>query len=79
MASSKAGSTNSVAEILKTIAASTEAVVQQKPGAREQVLALSYQLASALETPSETIQRIGWTEVCHDLRRFTFDSHADFL
>lgn len=63
MASSIAYSTQTVADILGTIAASTEAVVQKKTGAREQVLALSHQLISALETPSETIQRMGWAEV----------------
>lgn len=64
MALSTDHSTRSVADILGAIAASTEAVAQQKPGAREKVLALSHQLVSALETPSETIQRMGWAEVC---------------
>ena len=36
---------------------------QSQPGAREALLALSYQLTAILETPSETIQRIGWAEV----------------
>ena len=63
MASSTAYSAQTVADIVGTIAASTEAVIEQRPGAREHVLALSYRLASALETPSETIQRIGWAEV----------------
>lgn len=62
MALSTDHSTRSVADILGAIAASTEAVAQQKPGAREKVLALSHQLVSALETPSETIQRMGWAE-----------------
>ena len=65
MASSTDRSTQLVADILKDIATSTEAVVRQAPGAREKVLTLSYQLTSALETPSETIQRMGWAEVSH--------------
>ena len=63
MASTTAYSTK-VAEILGSIAASTEAVVEQRPRAREQVLALAHQLVSSLETPSETLQRMGWAEVC---------------
>ncbi|KAM0801004.1 S-adenosyl-L-methionine-dependent methyltransferase [Usnea florida] len=61
MASTTSNSTN-VAEILASIAASTEAVVEQRPRAREQVLALAHQLVSSLETPSETLQRMGWAE-----------------
>lgn len=37
-------------------------VHQNQPGAREGLLALSHQLTAMLETPSETIQRIGWAE-----------------
>ena len=40
-------------------------VDQNQPGAREALLALSHQLIAILETPSETIQRIGWGEVQH--------------
>lgn len=50
--------------ILRAIADSTEAVARKEPGAREAMLELSHQLTAALETPSETIQRIGWAEVC---------------
>lgn len=63
MASSTTSSTQKVAEVLESIAESTEAVVEQRPRAREQVLALAHQLVSALETPSETLQRMGWAEV----------------
>ncbi|MCJ1461392.1 hypothetical protein MMC28_011774, partial [Mycoblastus sanguinarius] len=62
MAPSTDRSTQNVADILGTIAASTESLAKQTPGAREKVLALSHQLTSALETPSETIQRMGWAE-----------------
>lgn len=65
MASSTDRSAQMIANILRTIAASTEVVAQQAPGAREKMLALSHQLTSALETPSETIQRMGWAEVRH--------------
>lgn len=34
-----------------------------KPGAREQLIDLSYALISSLELPSEAIQRMGWAEV----------------
>ena len=37
-----------------------------EPGSREKLLSLTYALATALELPSETIQRMGWTEVCHE-------------
>ena len=39
-------------------------VDQNQPGAREALLALSHQL-TVIETPSESIQRIGWAEVPH--------------
>lgn len=32
-------------------------------GSREEMLALAYSLVASLETPSEIISRIGWTEV----------------
>lgn len=63
MATSTYHPTQTAVDILRTIAASTEAVTQQAPGAREKMLDLSHQLTSALETPSELIQRIGWAEV----------------
>ena len=40
-----------------------EPVNQKQRGARESLLALSHQFIAMLETPSETIQRIGWAEV----------------
>ena len=38
-------------------------VDQNQPGAREALLALSHRWTAMLETPSETIQKIGWAEV----------------
>lgn len=55
---------SSVANVLAAIAASSGAIARQDPGARETMLSLSRQLSAALETPSETIQRMGWAEVC---------------
>ena len=63
MHSSNANSDGRASEILSKIRASTEAFARDEPGAREQLLLLSYQLTAALETPSEAIQRIGWAEV----------------
>lgn len=63
MNSSNANSDGRASEILSKIRASTEAFTRDEPGTREQLLLLSYQLTAALETPSETIQRIGWAEV----------------
>ncbi|KAF6234798.1 hypothetical protein HO173_007018 [Letharia columbiana] len=37
-------------------------VRQAQPGAREGLLALSHRLTAMVETPSETVQRIGWAE-----------------
>ena len=50
-------------EVLAQIKASTETFSRNEPGAREKLLLLSHQLRAALETPGETIERIGWTEV----------------
>ena len=55
-------------EVLTAIAASTEGITRQDPGAREKLLSLARQLTVALETPSETIQRMGWAEVCDRIR-----------
>lgn len=53
--------------VLEAIAIAGRAWSQQKPGAREGLLALAHSLNTALETPSEAIQRIGWAEVCPPL------------
>ena len=50
-------------EVLAQIRASTETFARKEPGAREKLLLLSYQLTASLETPCETIERIGWAEV----------------
>lgn len=56
-------------DILTAIAASTDGLTGQDPGAREELLSLARQLTVALETPSEAIQRMGWAEVC-DITQF---------
>ena len=45
-------------------------VDQKQPGAREALLALAHGLIATLETPSETIQRIGWAEVQRLIKNF---------
>lgn len=60
---SSASSDGTASEILSKITASTESLAQKEPGAREKLLSLSHQLIAIFETPSETIQRIGWAEV----------------
>ena len=50
-------------EVLAEIKASTEAFARNEPGARKKLLLLSHQLTAALETPGETVERIGWTEL----------------
>ena len=50
-------------EVLAEIKASTETFAWNEPGAREKLLLLSHQLTAALETPGETVERIGWAEV----------------
>ena len=50
-------------EVLEQIKNVQEVFLKNEPGSREQLLNLSYALSSALELPSETIQRIGWAEV----------------
>ena len=63
MASSADLFTHDIQEILGKLDAFNQATSLQAPGAREKLLALSHQLTAALETPSETIQRMGWAEV----------------
>lgn len=70
MNSSNANSDGRASEILSKITASTEAFTRDEPGAREQLLLLSHQLAATLETPSEAIQRIGWAEVKFDITHY---------
>ena len=52
-----------VQAIVKKITAVGNGYQQKQPGSREQLVNLAYALASAVELPSETIQRIGWAEV----------------
>ena len=49
--------------LVKEMGTLLDSVDRNQPGAREALLALSHQLTAMLETPSETIQRIGWAEV----------------
>ena len=57
-------SPNDVSSLLSSIASAGASFGHQNPGAREKLLSLTYKLASALETPSGFIQRVGWAEVC---------------
>lgn len=50
-------------DVVKEMKVLIDPVDQNQPGAREAMLALSHQLTAMLETPSETIQKIGWAEV----------------
>ena len=50
-------------EIFEQISNIQKELLQDEPGGREKLLKLSYAFSSALELPSETIQRIGWAEV----------------
>lgn len=52
--------TVAILDRLQTIA---QAYTEKRPGAREQLLNLSYALTASLELPSEAIQRMGWAEV----------------
>lgn len=52
-----------VAALLSSISAAGAGFAQRSPGAREQLLALTYKLTTELETPGEFIQRVGWAEV----------------
>lgn len=56
-------SSTDLTALLSSISAAGAGLVQQSPGAREQLLALTYKLTTELETPSEFIQRVGWAEV----------------
>lgn len=49
--------------ILERLQKTGAAFADKKPGAREQVLKLTYALIASLELPSEAIQRMGWAEV----------------
>ncbi|OTB02433.1 hypothetical protein M426DRAFT_322710 [Hypoxylon sp. CI-4A] len=55
-------SSNSLDNILAQLQTAGSAYAQKTPGAREQLLNLGYALVSAVELPSEAIQRIGWAE-----------------
>ena len=57
-------SRHKVQDILGQIKNREHGFLQDEPGSREQLLSLAYMLASALELPSEAIQRMGWAEVC---------------
>ena len=74
MDSSHANADGSANKILSEIATATEAFTRNDPSAREKLLLLSYQLTSALEHPSETIERIGWAEVNFTLIHGCFNS-----
>ena len=52
-----------VSNILEEIIGAGTSYSKHELGAREKLLSLAYSLASAVELPSETIQRIGWAEV----------------
>ena len=52
-----------IAALLSSISAAGAGLAQQSPGAREQLLALTYKLTTELETPGEFIQRVGLAEV----------------
>ena len=49
--------------LLEEIASIGKSYSQNESGSREKLLSLAYSLASAVELPSEAIQRIGWAEV----------------
>ena len=53
-----------VQEIFEQINNIQKGFLENECGSREKLLKLSYAFSSALELPSETIQRIGWAEVC---------------
>ena len=52
-----------IAQIVDDLAKASKSYAQHEQGAREKILSLAYALATAVELPSETIQRIGWAEV----------------
>ena len=49
--------------ILAQLQTAGAAYANKEPGAREQLLNLGHALISAVELPSENIQRMGWAEV----------------
>lgn len=51
------------ASVVREMNTLIDPVHQNQPEAREGLLALSHKMTAMLETPSETIQRIGWAEV----------------
>lgn len=51
-----------VSNLVEEIIGAGTSYSQHEPGAREKLLSLAYSLASAVELPSEAIQRIGWAE-----------------
>lgn len=59
----------SAASVVKEMSRLIDPVHENQPGSREVLLALSQRLTAMLETPSETIQRIGWAEVQRLFRR----------
>ena len=63
MASLSENADGTANEVLAQIRACTEKFARNEVGAREKLLLLSYQLTASLETPGETIERVGWTEV----------------
>jgi hypothetical protein len=61
-----------VSAILIRISAVAQAFEKNEPGARESLIDLSQALITALELPSEAIQRMGWAEV--SLMIFSFNA-----
>ena len=55
------------ASVVREMNTLIDPVDHNQPGAREALLALSHRLTAMLETPSETIQRIGWAEVFYSV------------
>lgn len=64
--------TTEVSAILKNISDVAQSLEGSKPGARESLISLSHELITALELPSEAIQRIGWAEVSFFFLSSTF-------
>ena len=52
-----------VSALLNSMVSSAKHLAKDQPGAREQLLSRAYELITQLETPSESIQRMGWAEV----------------
>ncbi|MCJ1414442.1 hypothetical protein MMC32_000768 [Xylographa parallela] len=51
-----------VSALLNSMVSSAKHLTKDQPGAREQLLSRAYELITQLETPSESIQRMGWAE-----------------